>query len=269
MLIVGNGTFKSGSTWVLNIIQKMGEFLPPPAAYQNPGWKEPSIDRTKLADFLKRIDYTSTNYLVKNHFGKLSERDLLVGRPDVYIVNIHRDVRDVVVSAYYYYHKINFIDDVPFEKFYWSMGRQVTNNVSVYNQRWNVDAPNIHTLSYEALLADFMGEIRKISAFLNLSLSEQDMDDIRQATSMESLQQKYGESSLPTEKRFFRKGIIGDWQNHLDERMLQDIERIQRQPLSYPEKIKIELTTPNKRAFLNVARARVRTILSRTLHVSR
>jgi len=51
---------------------------------------------------------------------------------------------------------------------------------------------------------------------------------IRQTTSMDNLRKRYqGTTPLYEGDRFFRKGQIGDWRNHFDERLLQDLESVE------------------------------------------
>jgi hypothetical protein len=51
----------------------------------------------EAADALARLDYHVDVYVAKTHFGKPEQRDLILSYGDVYVVNIKRDMRDVVV----------------------------------------------------------------------------------------------------------------------------------------------------------------------------
>ena len=44
--------------------------------------------------------------------------------------------------------------------------------------------------------------------------------------------QAIGQSAHPGEEDFYRKGIVGDWKNHFDPEMLNDIGRIEQRGLS-------------------------------------
>jgi hypothetical protein len=69
MLVVSNGAFKSGSTWLFNIARSITQFPPPPEPYLNPEWVNPSIHPDELKALLAEESLAETDYLVKNHFG--------------------------------------------------------------------------------------------------------------------------------------------------------------------------------------------------------
>src|SRR5690606_36975030 len=134
MLIIANGAFKSGSTWLYNILLELTGFPPPPPEYLNPTWRNPSIAPEQLAPLLKTLTPT-TDYLVKNHFGRPFERDLLLSSPHVRVLDIQRDLRDVVVSAYYHVQrKEGYAGD--FATYYWEQGRTTAQEVMKYRALW-------------------------------------------------------------------------------------------------------------------------------------
>jgi hypothetical protein len=47
--------------------------------------------------------------------------------------------------------------------------------------------------------------------------------------------QAIGQSAHPGEEDFYRKGIVGDWKNHFDPEMLDDIGRIEQRGLGLLE----------------------------------
>ncbi|WP_456426207.1 sulfotransferase domain-containing protein [Rhodocaloribacter sp.] len=232
MLVIANGAFKSGSTWLFNIVRSMTGFPGIPEAYQNPGWDDPSIAPEKLWELLARLDYAGQDYLVKNHFEKKRQRDLILAHRDVRVLNIRRDLRDIVVSAFYYQRrKHGYRGD--FEAYYWEMGRSIADHVRRYHALWDVPDARVYTSSYEALKSDFQAEVQRIGHFLGLALSPEDAKRIREETSLLALRAKYGETDKPSEERFFRKGAVGQWTEYFDEAMQRDIERIERQGLPY------------------------------------
>lgn len=62
----------------------------------------PEIRYDKLADLLKQLDYGANDYLIKNHFGSRDQRDLILSFDNVFVFDIDRDLKDIVVSGYYY-----------------------------------------------------------------------------------------------------------------------------------------------------------------------
>jgi hypothetical protein len=226
MLIVSNGAFKSGSTWLYNILVELTGFPPPPAEYLNPDWRNPSIAPEKLAALLQTIT-TETHYVVKNHFGKPHERDLLLSHPEVRVLDIQRDLRDVVVSAYYHARrKEGYAAD--FSTYYWEEGRKTAQEVVKYHEVWAVASPQGYLSSYVRLHEQFTDEVSRIADFLNLSIDRSDIERIRQVTTLDSLRERYQEQEQT--QKFFRKGIVGDWQNHFDAAMLADLDKIAQSP---------------------------------------
>jgi hypothetical protein len=228
MLIISNGAPKSGSTWLLNILREITQFPPPPKIYLNDNIN-PSFEKEKLSIALSELDYSSNNYLVKNHFGLPEQRDLLLETSDIKVLDITRDIKDVVVS--YYFHALKhegFSGD--FKRFYWMKGRYLANDVRGYHLVWQVDAgERVFVASYERLLEDFEEEVTRIGNFIGFDLDSAKIQDIKRKTSLLSLRDKYQDED---EIKFFRKGIAGDWKNYMDGNMLRDIGRIEAVGLS-------------------------------------
>lgn len=242
MLIVSNGAFKSGSTWLFNILRCITKFPAPSDEYLNHGWVNPSIHKEKLADFLDNVDYASKDYLVKNHFKKEYQRKMLLSHKSIYVLDIDRDLRDVVVSAYYYHSRRKGYEG-NFDSYYWSWGRKVAHKVRLHHSVWRVDSPNVYVSSYEKLKYDFVSETRRIGAFLGFDLSEQDIDLIKRETTLGRLREKYSDN----DPDFFRKGNVGDWQYYFDEAMLKDIEKIRKKGIGKFDKVIRALVTIHSR----------------------
>lgn len=225
MLVIANGAPKSGSTWLFNIVQSMHRFSDVPEDYlldkANPNSE---ILYEKLEDFLANVDCEKKDYLLKNHFGRASQRDAILGAFNALVVNIKRDLKDAVVSAYYYNMKLSGKQRT-FDNYYWKEGRFLADHVRGYHRVWE-EKPSSRVLlvSYEGLKQNTVSEVIGIARFLGFSLSESDAEAIIEATSMEKLRDKYDDGG---EIKFFRKGEIGDWKNHFSTRQLADIEMIE------------------------------------------
>ena len=110
MLIICNGTFKSGSSWLHAII---GEILSLkniklsqiPIKY-NPNVSSPTrILERNLNSFIQQEDCLNINYLTKAHF--FNKRTLSrVYDDDIKFLFIHRNIKDAIVS--HYFHFINY-----------------------------------------------------------------------------------------------------------------------------------------------------------------
>jgi len=251
MLIVANGAFKSGSTWLYVLAREILPQFKPPSRYLNPIWPEPTVIPGRLADYLRYGEHRRQDVLIKSHYGLLPLRWLLLNDPQVRVLNIRRDLRDVVVSAYYHFQALEKITD-SFAEFYWSRGRRVACNVLNYHLIWKTDSPRYLRLQYETLLDNFSAEVTRLGSWLGVDLSEGDLDRIQAATQIDILRTSSG---LSPDR--FRHGIAGEWTSHFDVAMLDDLGGIEAkwQSRSYQQWVKA-------RSIFRYLRIRVRTMLS-------
>ena len=227
MLVISNGAPKSGSTWLFNILREMQGFAePPPEFLLDADNVNPEIKYDRLDSLLNTLDFSTQDYLIKNHFGKAEERDLVLSMSNVLVLDISRDLKDVVVSAYHY-RSLKYPDfDGSFAYYYWVAGRYLADMVREYHETWrSAGDARVFVASYEALKSDFDGEVQRIAKFLGIDPSELDLEQIRENTSMTSLRDRYGDHG---ENKFFRKGIVGDWPNYIRGSMLRDINQIEK-----------------------------------------
>ncbi|MCS3662066.1 hypothetical protein GGP68_003504 [Salinibacter ruber] len=179
----------------------------------------PSVHPDELQALLTEESLVEADYLVKNHFGARDKRDLLLKHEHVRVLNIKRDLRDVVVSAYYHYRREEGYE-VPFERYYWTRGRYVAERVREYHDVWDVPSTQVYVASFKALKESFPEECRRIGEFLGYDLSNTQIQDVKDNTSIKSLRESYDNDG------FFRKGERGDWKNYLTHRMAEDVSRI-------------------------------------------
>jgi hypothetical protein len=228
MLVISNGAFKSGSTWLFNILTTLRDFAWPDSAFlTNSNAAHPTIAESKLEAYLATEDFRSKSIISKNHLEKPKHRILLLSKNAIRVVCMTRDSRDVIVSSYFDECRRGHFEG-SFEKYYWEEGRVILPKIACYSKTWAEPHRHIESTSFEALKADFHGEVSRLAGFLGLSLDANRIDDIEQETSLDALREKYRDaSSHRTEKAdFFRKGESGDWRNHFDDNMLADHDRI-------------------------------------------
>lgn len=80
----------------------------------------------------------------------------------------------------------------------------------------------VHTLTYEAMLADPVDEARRIFAFLGADEDEVLVARVAQATSFEALSGRKRGDEHPT--AFLRKGVAGDWVGKLEPEALATLD---------------------------------------------
>jgi hypothetical protein len=221
MLVLANGAFKSGSTWLYYAVGRLTGFPPPPDDFRNPRWLNSNIDPVKLADALARLDYHVDDYVAKTHFGKPEQRDLILSYNDVFVLNIKRDIRDVVVSAYYHECR-NSGYEGSFEGFYRQRGREVAQKVADYHEVWSLESSRVHTSSFERMLEYGADELRRIGGFLGVYPTDDAIEEILAFLRIDHIRKATGQEhdKIP----FFRKGVAGDWKNHFTAEITEDFE---------------------------------------------
>jgi hypothetical protein len=247
MLVICNGAYKSGSTWLFNITSALADFSFPPEIYRNPKWRNPSIDPSKLQQFIDSVDFQTKNYVCKQHINDRVNRRLILDTPHVVMLDIERDMRDVLVSAYHH-HKRDRRFVGSFEEFYWTEGRLIAHQVRYYHAFWRVMQEKVFVASYEKLHSNFVIEVGRLAAFLRLPTSVSFLENIRQQTSIDALRLKYGEADKQVGQRFFRKGIVGDWQRYFTPLMLDDLRSIEAHGLARPNQLWCRMRTKLHRA---------------------
>jgi len=227
MLVICNGAIKSGSTWLYNILDSLAEYSTIDDKYLTlRNEKHPCIRPDLLSRFIESEDVSGRNFLSKNHISERAHRDLVLNNENVYIFDIERDPRDVVVSRYF--HEC-FRNDYKsgFHRFYWDIGRRMVANLSGYHALWRDAGPRSYVSSYELLHNDFEAEVARIGAILGQQIDADQARAIREKTSLKRLRKDYENEPRFEGEKFFRKGQIGDWKNHFDDVLLADIERVQ------------------------------------------
>ena len=236
MLVVSNGAFKSGSTWLFSVAKILVPHSPLPEAFRATGWKNDSLSQPALTEFLSTVERKNTNYVVKNHLEKLEHRELLLSQEDVLVLAIRRDMRDTIVSAYYHDMRNNGFKGT-FELYFNSRGRQRMYEISRYHRVWEEPHPRLFQTSYEDFHLDFSGELRRMAAFLGREIGADDLRKIRESTSFDRVQRVEKQRAGAADKLFFRKGVVGDWRNHFTPRMEvklnQIVAEVRKEPPGY------------------------------------
>jgi len=221
MLVIANGTYKSGSSWLFWLLVGMTGYPFPPAEFARKGWNGTGVDPKKLHKFLDQINRTNGNYVFKAHI--FLKHDLIASHPHVRIMHITRDIRDALVSAFYYERMKGQCRSDNFEDYYWRHGRKRARYIISYNRLWDT-VPNKFLTTYEALHGNFEAEVHRMAAHLGITLKDGDMERLRKASDIDSLREKYAETD--SDQKFFRKGVIGDWQSHFNPAMADDLAKI-------------------------------------------
>lgn len=237
MFVLSNGAFKSGSTWLWTIIGATNQFEELPEEYgRGPGKIRAFLKPEKIPAFLESGVYKSENYWAKGHYFSDRYRDLFLSYDSVYIFNIKRDIKDSLVSHYHHLIRQDKLDEQlsrpdnirkGFSDYYWRLGRYKAQQLMIYHKVWDVPSPQIYVSSFERLKNNYEKEVESIGHFLGLNLSTEEIARLKDVTSIQSMQKAKGMDKLEEHKRFYRKGLIGEWKSYFDDTMLADVEQIE------------------------------------------
>jgi len=218
MLIIANGTFKSGSSWQFRILRNLVKFSEIPAKYHRKKMKK-VLKISKIKEFLNSDLIKQNTYVAKAHIYKKKNIELLRNHPEVKIFLIKRDLKDAIVSHYHHFNNIRRVN-LSFKIYYWFIGRFKAMQMIKYNKNWEIDAKNVFYSKFEDLKNNFDSEIKKYGLFVGKKLTNKEIQNIREKTSIKNIRKK------TKKKWFFRKGEIGDYINYFNKSMLNDINKI-------------------------------------------
>lgn len=224
MLIVLNGAPKSGSTWLVLIVQAMNLFERIPPKYQNQNWINSSIAPDQISNLIEQCNYHDRNYFCKQHWvnsGEVKATNMLANA-DIKMINIIRDIRDVLVSRYFHDLRLNKTAEEDINDYYWSSGKNNMIWYMKYHTSWHGPEVKLQPFlcSYKRLHRDFLGQMKELVAYLELQdkITSEEIARIKEATSIRNRKSK-------GKGKFFRKGVTGDWQNHLSDAVVADLEK--------------------------------------------
>ncbi len=133
---------------------------------------------------------------------------------------VKREPKDCLVSFFHNYRDIigyngsfdDFFDMYRQEELFF--GNPIDHAISWWA---NKDKDNFLFTTYEEMKEDIRGVIRKVAAFLNKELSDDTVEKIVEHTSFEKMKANPMANRSEIVENFIRKGIVGDWVNHMNE----------------------------------------------------
>lgn len=153
-----------------------------------------------------------------------------VNRDKTKFIVVMRNPKDNLVSMYHFYRTNRGLGlysgswDQFFEE-YVKADQIVTGDALEYNRHWwdNRDNENVFIITYEEMKKDLRFSVERVAKFLEKDLSSAQLDKITQATTFDAMKinpaTNYSTySSMDTKKgSFIRKGMVGDWKNHMNQ----------------------------------------------------
>jgi len=236
VLILSNGNFKSGSTWVTSIIKeiirnKKTQFS---SAFQNPKYDN-WINRFKISKFIKSSEFSKENtWISKTHIYQPNIMiDILKHQENIKVINIERDIKDVIVSHFYHLKNSKKIN-LNFEEYFDLWGKYKAIQYLNYSRSWE-EVDFCLKIKYEDLKTSTPETIKKIADYLGVN--NVDILKVQEETKIKNLRGNSVQKGLNEDDWFYRKGVVGDWKNYFDEKMFKKISLIEQNNLSFKEKI--------------------------------
>jgi hypothetical protein len=248
MLIICNGAFKSGSSWLhailveLSIVKKLN-LQKVPRKYTNDINSPTTIIESQLQNFLLIEDYNLKNYLTKSHFFKKRTLKRKYSE-NVTILFIERDMRDAIVS--HYFHIINkYRYKLSFSFYYFFIGRYKAFEIALFNYRCKKFRGEEYFFHFSDLISDFEGTVRKIAFSLGITeISDENIKQIKEQTTLDKLREELKKGNIsyyPTNRednwRLFREGKVGSWRKYFKVRHVKDISSIEQGNFSILSKV--------------------------------
>ncbi|ELU07875.1 hypothetical protein CAPTEDRAFT_201426 [Capitella teleta] len=210
---------KSGTTWMGEILYQMRRYHPEfdSQNLEDPRYILPYVEIGTDDDpiAVKCMDKMCSPRVIKTHlyyefFKKQVEQDGLK------VVFVLREPKDTLTSYYYHYCQRMFGFTGDFHQFFdlVRQDRLLGGNIFKMNRDWwqMRHLPNVHVVRYEEMKKDCPGVVRRLGEFLGIPLDQESIDQIVEIRGR--IKDKDGVPLMDTQK-FLRKGIVGDWKNHM------------------------------------------------------
>ncbi len=243
MLIICNGAFKSGSSWLHAVLIELLkvqhiQLSRIPDSYTNDINSPTKIIESKLDDFVLNESFDNRTYITKSHFFK--ESTLSSPYPEnVKFIFVERDMKDAIVSHYYHIrHKFRI--GLGFNLYYQVLGKYKAYEIYLFNKRCKRYFGEDNFISYHDLKNRFSDSIERLCQILDIDkLDSSQSKDLMNETTIEKLREKsrtgqseYYPSKRKDNWRQFRKGKEGDWVNYFSDQNLLHIKRTEEGKMS-------------------------------------
>ncbi|XP_073483895.1 sulfotransferase 6B1-like isoform X2 [Aquarana catesbeiana] len=168
--------------------------------------------------------------MIKNQEVVLDQPMIEFGNPQMLeILMVIRNPKDAAISFF------NFYKSMPALPTYesWNLffkdfihGNVCYGSYFDYIVEWNkhVDDKKVMAVTFEDMKIDFPTQLKKISEFFELPLTEEQICTVQSRTSFTSMKEKSEDTHGKLGDAFFRKGQIGDWKNLFTEEQSKEVD---------------------------------------------
>ena len=234
---------KSGTTWLQELVWRVvhRETGPESGGGATIEQRSPMLDLPSTSELnMTPLAELAEPRLMKSHlpYHLLPESVLTSGARLLYI---SRDPRDVCVSFYYMARLMSYQS---YRGTFAEFRERFTSDAVLYGPyRQHVrgylrHADTVLCLTYEQLHQDRAAAVRKVAKFLDVCLTEEQVEGIVNNTRFDVMKANPGtnfkqweNSGFISEGRFMRKGVVGDWKNYFTQEESDSFMRWFNEPL--------------------------------------
>ncbi|XP_058485812.1 sulfotransferase family 5A, member 1 [Solea solea] len=229
---------KSGTTWMQGIVSLMSHRGDAHINQTVPNWaRAPWLEQFYSAAILEAS--TSTPRVITTHLPHQLLGPALQGSK-AKVIYVSRNPKDAVVSFYHFHKMANFLPEAgTFPEFLNKFLKGTLSYGSWFDhiKGWTSHMAvmdNFLHITYEEMLMDLPGTIRRLSSFLQCPLAEDEVKSCVQHCSFSSMKNNkmvnytlISENIMDHSKgSFMRKGKTGDWKNMFTEDQNQYFESV-------------------------------------------
>lgn len=174
-----------------------------------------SICSKVLNDFGKEDGF----FWIKSHFGpNTKDIETLVCANNIRMYVIWRDIRDVLVSSYFFQLRFRGIGHKDFVDYYRKNGVKKIVKQCVFKKNWTFNDDRVCHSDYNALVNNFEPNANNI--LKHAGIQNVDLADLKDRMSIDRCRIEHEDP----EGKFFRKGIVGDYKNVIPADFLSKVE---------------------------------------------
>ncbi|XP_062321516.1 sulfotransferase family 2, cytosolic sulfotransferase 3 [Osmerus eperlanus] len=215
---------KSGTTWmqeILPLVLNGGDLTP---VQTIPNWdRVPWVEETRAALVMDNL--VAPRAMVSHMPYNLMPPSFMSSKAKA--IYVTRNPRDVLVSSFHFHKMANFLDDPgTFDEFLekFLSGKVMFGKWTEHVKSWRKAnlRDRILFVTYEEMVQDLRGVIRRFSSFLGQDLDEETVERVanhccfsNMKTNIMSNYSLVPQGIMDSSKSpFLRKGVAGDWKNH-------------------------------------------------------